>query len=407
MVGPGTLFVPLAFKQGGLIALPIVFIFGFLNTHCMLKIVHCSQYFSKNHGDNPMDYGRVAHEACLQGFPFARRFRHWARYAVNTAVFSLQMGICSISFVFMAQHLQEFTEENTSIRIPEKLWILILLPAVVLLNFIRTLKVIAVLSAIGYVFMIGSLIFIFQYLLRAEHILSQLPWITNFDGLMTCCGSVLYAFEGQAMVLPMENKLKDPRKMIGTFGVLSVGMSIVTTVYAGTGFVGYATYGESIKGSITLSLPPQPLYTSVKLMLTAVIFFGFVLQQYVMVDMIWPELHRRLVQRHVPRSYLLPLELTFRAMLVIIAMLIAVAVPNLGQIISLIGITSGNFLAFIFPSIIDTLTFGSILFEEEEKGIKSKTKWRTYMKLAENGFLLFVGIFGLIAGLKANINSFF
>lgn len=54
-------------------------------------------------------------------------------------------------------------------------------------------------------------------------------------------------------------------------------------------------------------------------MLTAVIFFGFVLQQYVMVDMIWPELHRRLVQRHVPRSYLLPLELTFRAMLVIIA----------------------------------------------------------------------------------------
>ena len=63
-------------------------------------------------------------------------------------------------------------------------------------------------------------------------------------------------FAGQAMVLPMgklrffcfldiskiccclENKMKTPARMLGPFGVLGSGMSLVTIVYALCGFVG-------------------------------------------------------------------------------------------------------------------------------------------------------------------------
>jgi hypothetical protein len=55
------------------------------------------------------------------------------------------------------------------------------------------------------------------------------------------CGSVLYSFEGQALVLPLENGLKHPKKMSTSFGVLSQGMGIVTIVYAGCGFLGYVS----------------------------------------------------------------------------------------------------------------------------------------------------------------------
>ncbi|KAI1713628.1 transmembrane amino acid transporter protein [Ditylenchus destructor] len=101
---------------------------------------------------------------------------------------------------------------------------------------------------------------------------------------MTACGSILYSFNGQAMVLPLENKLKHPPGMVGVFGVLSVGMSLVSSVYAASGFLGYITYGADVKGSITLNLPQQAAFTAVKVMLTLVVYFGFVIQQYVIFD---------------------------------------------------------------------------------------------------------------------------
>ena len=106
--------------------------------------------------------------------------------------------------------------------------------------------------------MMSSLVFIFQYLIRQPHQYDSLPWITDFDGIMMATGAIMYSFEGQAIVLPMENKLKDPEKMTGPFGVLSCGMGVITLIYASCGFLGYLTYGKEAEGSITLNLPDEP-----------------------------------------------------------------------------------------------------------------------------------------------------
>lgn len=62
-----------------------------------------------------------------------------------------------------------------------------------------------------------------------------------------------------SQVLPLENKLKEPHRMVGATGVLSVGMTVVSCVYAISGFFGYLTYGEKVRGSITLNLPDSLL----------------------------------------------------------------------------------------------------------------------------------------------------
>ncbi|KAE9547383.1 hypothetical protein FO519_009403, partial [Halicephalobus sp. NKZ332] len=259
MVGAGCLSLPLVFKEAGLWAGLVLIIFcGFLNNYCMLQLVHCSQYLSRKKGDTCLDYGSVASEACSNSFNWIRPHKNLARIMVNSAIAVFQLGICIIYYIFVAVHIQEIVEQYWSPGLSKYTYMLIILIPFILINFSRNLKIITVISLVGNVIMMVSLAFIYQYLIQQPHQLDSLPWIGNFDGIMMAAGSIMYTFEGQAIVLPLENNLKHPEKMIGSFGVLSLGTATIALVYASCGFLGYVTYGKNVKGSITLNLPEQP-----------------------------------------------------------------------------------------------------------------------------------------------------
>lgn len=56
-------------------------------------------------------------------------------------------------------------------------------------------------------------------------------------------------------ILPLEQEMKKPKKFTSVFGVLNVGMVIVTTLIIITGFMGYLRFGDGVRGSLTLNLP--------------------------------------------------------------------------------------------------------------------------------------------------------
>ena len=303
----------------------MLFLFGFLNNYCMLQLVHCSQHLNQRTDTTTatLDYGSVAYAACAKNpWTFIRRLKHPARTAVNAAIVGLQMGICSVFIVFMAVHLSAWAKEVCGLEWTPVQWMLALLPSLILLNFTRTLRLLSYISVVKNIIFVLAVVFVVQYLLfTAPHVpLSSLPPITDLSGLAIAGGSALYAFEGQAMVLPLENKIRNPTRMVGPFGVLSIGMGVVSCVYASVGVCGYVAYGEKVEGSISLNLPHQPLFVAVQLFLVLLIFFGYPLQQYVIVDMVWPGIERRLLEgKFVPTRMLLPVELGFRALLVAIA----------------------------------------------------------------------------------------
>ncbi|CAI4227572.1 unnamed protein product [Auanema sp. JU1783] len=74
-------------------------------------------------------------------------------------------------------------------------------------------------------------------------------------GIVLAAGGLIYSFEGQAMVLPLENKLKYPRDMLGLTGVLTTSMNFIIIIYSFIGFFGYLTFGPNVAGSLTLNLP--------------------------------------------------------------------------------------------------------------------------------------------------------
>lgn len=48
-----------------------------------------------------------------------------------------------------------------------------------------------------------------------------------------------------------------PKKFRGTFGVLNIGMGLVTIIYVIMAMMGYWRYGDKIEPSITLNFPPE------------------------------------------------------------------------------------------------------------------------------------------------------
>lgn len=83
---------------------------------------------------------------------------------------------------------------------------------------------------------------------------------------------------------------------------------------------------------------------------------------------------------------------------------IAIAIPNLNDIIPLVGVTAGMLLAFVYPALIDMFTFIPMV-RKSSKISNVKRKWLIRYKLLENGFYIALGILGLVAGLQSNIRN--
>ncbi|KHJ99001.1 transmembrane amino acid transporter protein [Oesophagostomum dentatum] len=322
MIGTGCFAVPLAFKQAGLwTAFGIDFLLGFISIISMIKLVATAQHLCKKTKCGTLDYGELAREAFASCKPLAR-YKYVARWYVNCCLIFLQCGICSVYYIFVVEHAKE---------------------------------ILSYFSLLGNVLMTASIAIILGELVMSQHIpTNQLPAFTDFGGAVLAAGSLMYALEGQAMVLPIENKMKHPEDMKGFNGVLSTGVSLVTIIYAACGFYGYITYGNNVEATITLNLSNSPLNLSVKIMLLCVVYTSFLIQQYPLVELLWPLAKKTLEARNTRGAYVVALEYCFRFSIVFVALGLSWLIPNLEEIIPLVGVSTGMLLALVNPSIIET-----------------------------------------------------
>lgn len=83
------------------------------------------------------------------------------------------------------------------------------------------------------------------------------------------------------------------------------------------------------------------------------IFLSYSLQFYVPMNILWPALKKHF---HTEKSKHLA-EYGLRTALVFLTFALAIAIPNLGAVISLVGAFSSSALALIFPPLIEIVTF--------------------------------------------------
>jgi len=77
----------------------------------------------------------------------------------------------------------------------------------------------------------------------------------GISAIILITGTVIFAFEGIAVVLPIENQMNEPYHFISSNGVLNTACLLVLAVYCTMGLYGYLAFGERTLDTITLNLP--------------------------------------------------------------------------------------------------------------------------------------------------------
>ncbi|XP_061104981.1 proton-coupled amino acid transporter 1-like isoform X2 [Conger conger] len=369
---------------------------GIIAVHCMDLLVKCSHHLGAKKGKAFLTYGE-AMEYSMENVSWMCRHSIYGRRLVNMFLIITQLGFCCVYIVFLSENIKQVVEavngttmncqnNQTTQAVPSfdsRLYMLCFLPFIILLVFIRNLEHLTPWSLAANFAMGGSVVLVFWYSLHNIQNPISLPYVGKAADYPLFFGIAIFAFEGIGVVLPLENRMKRPQSFST---ILYLGMALVTLLYLSLGTIGYLCFGDQIGPSITLNLPNCWLYHIVKLLYCFGIYITYALQFYVSAEILIP-----LAMAHIPQRWQFPADLAIRASLVTLTCALAILIPELDLVISLVGSVSSSFLALILPPVLQILTF-------HNEGLSA---W----VLLKNITISLIGIVGFTAGTYVTMNE--
>ncbi|KAK3700432.1 hypothetical protein QZH41_015292, partial [Actinostola sp. cb2023] len=305
-LGIGVLGLPFAVMNAGIVVGPLLILFtGIIIMHCMHLLVQSSHafcdrwrlistrglsnYFYRSKYMS-LGYAEVAEMAVGLYYPQKKSI---GSLLVNIFLIFTQLGFCCIYLIFVAETLQQILTEQMYLDV--KVWIAIILAPVILLSFIRTLKVMAVLSAIANVLYVSGIVCLLIYAGQTIQNPETFPKFVGFASIPLSFSSIVFAFEAIGVILPVENMMALPRVFRH---VINGAMLVVLLVAVLLGTLGYLSCGQQCLGSFTLNLPNTVFGSTVKLMLATAIFFTYFIQFYVPMTIIIPPLKEKTPEKY-------------------------------------------------------------------------------------------------------------
>uniref|UniRef100_A0A1I8BAC2 Aa_trans domain-containing protein n=1 Tax=Meloidogyne hapla TaxID=6305 RepID=A0A1I8BAC2_MELHA len=357
-------------------------------------LVRSSQHLAKKTGVPSLDYGHFAKRVCDKSdIPFLRSNSKRIMYIVNVTILFYQLGMCSVAILFIAEnmiHLLGWLLGSSTTLMATIATIFIMAT-----NMFTEMRVISLFAMISSVFFLLGAGVIMHFALQQPSHWSELPASTNFADTIIFIGMSMYAFEGQTMILPIENKLDNPDDFLDNFGVLPTTMCLCTLFMTAIGFFGYNAFGDNVAETITVNVPHTGLYSVVNVFLCVQSILGHSIAMYVVFDMFYKGFRRKFSNRF-PTVSDFAIDKGFRFFWVFITYLMAVLIPRLAVLIPLVGVTSGTLCALVYPPLFQIITF----WEDWKLNL---TRMERYFYIGRNLFVIVLGFFAIVAGISANI----
>ncbi|GLV45553.1 uncharacterized protein CBL_02573 [Carabus blaptoides fortunei] len=391
-LGTGILAMPKAFLNAGyVIAIVGTILIGGLCLYCIHMLINAEYELCKRKKVPSMNYPTTAKIAMSEGPPILQKCAGAAPHIVNGFLLFYQLGTMCVYTVFIAQNIKDVVDEYLGEE-DIRLYMLVLLLPLILINWVRNLKYLAPFSTLANVITVVSFGVIIYYLFAEGPTFEKREPVGEVQNMPLFLGTVLFALEAIGVIMPLENEMKTPESFGGKCGVLNIAMFIIIVLYVFMGFLGYLAYGADVNDSITLSLKRhEVLGQVVRITLAVAIYITHGLQGYVAFDITW---NGYLKKRTDKNSHPLLWEYVLRTCLVIFTFLLAVAIPRIGMLISLVGAFCLSALGLAFPAIIEISTYYYTY-------TGSRFKWM----MSKNSLLIIFAIFGLIVGTYTSIHE--
>lgn len=199
-------------------------------------------------------------------------------------------------------------------------------------------------------------------------------------------GSTLCSLEGVGMLLHIENAMSRPLELAGPPAyTLHRSMVVIVVMNSALGLFGYLRYGDRCAGSISLNLPQDNRLSEViKLMIALGILLTYGLQLTVTSDLAWQGLRSKFVKSiggsadcndAVEDDDSSPKMVTYyysmRFFLIFGTIMVAVAVPDIGPLVSLVGSVGFSLLGLVIPVVMETVWYWS----EEDDDSQEQDCW--------------------------------
>uniref|UniRef100_A0A914MD42 Amino acid transporter transmembrane domain-containing protein n=1 Tax=Meloidogyne incognita TaxID=6306 RepID=A0A914MD42_MELIC len=395
MFNAGCFSLPYAWMLGGkwvsFILTVVIAGFNWFGNHILVR---SSQHLAKKTGVPSLDYGHFAKRVCDKSdIPFLRSNSKRIMYVVNITILFYQLGMCSVAILFIAENLIHLLGWllGSSTTIMATIATIFIMAT----NMFTEMRVISLFAMISSVFFLLGAGVIMHFTLQQPSHWSELPASTNFADTIIFIGMSMYAFEGQTMILPIENKLDNPDDFLDNFGVLPTTMCLCTLFMTAIGFFGYNAFGDKVAETITINVPHTGLYSVVNVFLCVQSILGHSIAMYVVFDMFYKGFRRKFSIRFPAVSDFV-IDKGFRFFWVFITYLMAVLIPRLAVLIPLVGVTSGTLCALVYPPFFQIITF----WEDWKLNL---TRRERYFYIGRNIFVILLGFFAIIAGISANI----
>ncbi|KAG0647068.1 Vacuolar amino acid transporter 3 [Hyphodiscus hymeniophilus] len=239
-IGTGVLFLPKAFKNGGLLFSSItVVVISMISCVAFHLLLQCRARYGGGYGDIGEAIGGKRMRSIILG-----------------SITISQIGFVCSGIIFTAENLYSFLDAVVKGAIPlgTKSLIGIQLIVLVPLALIRNISKLGGAALLADIFILFGLGYIYYFdisTIATEGINETVQLFNPRDFTLTV-GSAIFTFEGIGLILPIQSSMKKPQKFEG---LLFTVMFIITIIFTSIGALSYATFGISQTWKLSATSP--------------------------------------------------------------------------------------------------------------------------------------------------------
>ncbi|KAK6334122.1 neutral amino acid transporter [Orbilia brochopaga] len=245
-VGTGVLFLPKAFKNGGMLfCISLLLGVAAISYWCFVLLVRTRMKVNGSFGD-------------IGGALYGNGMR----IAILASIVVSQIGFASAYMVFVSENLQAFILAVSKCETKIEVRWLILMQMIVFLPFsmIRDISKLGGTALVADAFILLGLIYLYYYdlLQIATQGVADIVHFNPKDWTLFI-GTAIFTFEGIGLIIPIQESMKEPHKFPKVLGGV---MILITAVFVSAGALGYAAWGSKTKTVVLLNLPQDDKFVN-------------------------------------------------------------------------------------------------------------------------------------------------